>query len=204
MLTAVVVAHPKRIEWAQELAEQTSATIVLDTEGLGAGGNHRRALEVGLATGADHILSLEDDALPVPNLMAHVADAIEHRPGGDGLIGLYVGKTCPRAERVEAAVQRATESGASWITASGLLWGVATVWPQRLAGAYLKHAHDNKLWDTHVRQWCQRNRHDVAYCWPSLVDHRDAPSTIERATPKVGRVAHGVGVSTWNSSVVAM
>lgn len=203
MIATLIVTHPARIHWAEELAADTGGTIVLDTDGLGAGGNHRRALEVGIDTGADHLLVLEDDALPVPGLLGHVERAIEHRP--NQILGLYVGNLYPRAHRVDQAVEEADRVGASWLTYTGLMWGVATVWPRLTAAMFLEHDHSTHLWDIHVRAWCQRNRHEVAYCWPSLVDHRDTDSVIERTVPKDrGRTARRVGVPTWNDITVAM
>lgn len=204
MLTAVIVAHPKRITWAEQLAAEVGGTIVLDEDGLGAGANHRRALEVGIATRAEHLLVLEDDALPVPGLLGHVEAAIEHRPGGDGLIGLYVGRQRPRAKQVSAAVIEAEMTGASWLTFTGLLWGVATVWPRALAEAWLAEPLAS-TWDQQARRWCKTHGHDVAYTWPSLVDHRDEePVVVGRRDRQAGRVAHRVGIPTWSDLVVTI
>lgn len=202
MIATLIVAHPARIHWAEELAADTGGTIVLDTDGLGAGGNHRRALEVGIDTGADHLLVLEDDALPVPGLIGHVEQAIEHRPGGDGLIGLYVGRQRPLGARVAQATRQATTAGAAWLLADGLLWGVATIWPTHLARDYLTTTHDPTKWDMHVRAWCRRHGHTVAYTHPSLVDHRDHPSLIPHRPRQPGRTAHAVGTPAWNRQAI--
>lgn len=203
MIATVVVAHVDRIEQAHELRDNLGALVTLDDGTLGAGGNHREALRLGLATGAEHVLVLEDDALPIDGLLDHVAHATKHRP--DQLLGLYVGQQRPRAERVAEAVRKADEQGASWLTYPGLLWGVATVWPADLARDYLRSEHSSNLWDVHVKRWCQRRGLEVAYCWPSLVDHRDEDSVVVRqAGRQPGRVAWRVGVPSWSDVSVAI
>ena len=204
MIATLIVAHPKRIEWAEGLAAKVGGTIVLDTDGLGAGGNHREALRVGLASGAEWLCVLEDDALPVEGVMTHVAAAVERRPAQ--MLGLYVGRQRPRAERVEAAVRKADEQGAAWLTYPGLLWGVATVWPARLAGEFLAdQARGTNLWDVQVKAWCQRRGLEVAYCWPSLVEHRDDGTVIAgRLARRPGRIAHRVGIPQWSDLAVAI
>lgn len=203
MITTVVVAHVARLDEATRLAMELGAQVTVDDGTLGAGGNHREALRLGLATGADHVLALEDDALPVDGLLDHVAHAIDERP--DQIIGLYVGRQRPKAERVEDAVRRADEQGASWLTYPGLLWGVATVWPATLAREFLGVEHGLNLWDAHVNRWCRERGHEVAYCWPSLVDHHDGATLISgRPARSPGRVAHRVGIPNWNDLAVAI
>lgn len=202
MITTVVVAHPDRHEQAGELAVQLEAWISLDEDGLGASANHRRALAYGLASDADHILVLEDDALPVDGLLDHVGQAITERPSQ--IIGLYVGRQRPRAHLVETAVRKADDLGASWLTSNGLLWGVANVWPREIAKAWLAEPEAG-TWDSHARRWCRLNRYDVAYTWPSLVDHQDGPSVVaDRADRDPGRVAWRVGIPQWNDVSVAI
>lgn len=205
MIATVVVAHPAREVQAKQLAADHDGIVVMDTEGRGAGGNHREALRVGIETGASHVLSLEDDAVPVPGLLGHVAEAVRRRP--DQILGLYVGRQRPRSfvDRVAAATRKADQTGASWLTYPGLIWGVAAVWPAHLAREFLTFSHGTNLWDVHVRRWCERHGHEVAFTWPSLCDHRDEGTVITgRLTRPPGRVAHRVGVPDWNDRAVAL
>jgi hypothetical protein len=201
-IARIVVAHVDRARQANLLANQIGATVLFDDGTLGAGGNHRRALRHGVDVRASHILIVEDDALPIPTFTSAVSQAIRQRP--DQILGLYVGKARPIAKRVTEAVEQADRTGASWLTYTGLLWGVATVWPRNLARAYLREPDPGPDWDTRsVTPWCRAHNITVAYTWPSLVDHGgDGGSVIRGRSRDAGRVAHRVGVPTWNGEAV--
>ena len=202
MIGTVVVAHPERHEQAGELAVRLDGWISLDEDGIGAGANHRRALQHGVDSDWDHIVVLEDDAMPIDDFEDALTQAIAHRP--DQILGLYVGRQRPYASAVSKAVMQADMQGASWITHYGLLWGVATVWPRALAQAWLAEPAAG-TWDSHARRWCRRYGHKVAYTWPSLVDHRDEPSLVADRPPRpAGRTAWRVGVPTWNDVSVVL
>lgn len=202
MIGHVIVAHPDRHNWAGELAARLEAWISLDSERLGAGANHRRALQHGLGYGWDHIVVLEDDAVLTDDYEDSLGRAIEQRP--DQIIGLYVGRQRPHAKAVANAVMQADMQGASWLTHHGLLWGVATVWPRALAEAWLIEP-ESGVWDSHVRRWCRREGHEVAYTWPSLVDHRDEPSVVARTAQRpAGRTAWRTGVPSFNGVSVTL
>lgn len=204
MIAYAVVGHPKRIEQAAALAHLIGADLLLDHDSRGAGWNHRRALRWGITQDAPHILVLEDDALPIDGFTDLVRQAIEQRP--DQILGLYVGRQRPEHRRVSAAVEQAEATGASWLTYPGLLWGVATVWPTGLAAAYLdspRH-HDDRLWDGYVAGWCRVHGHEVAYPFPSLVDHDDSPTLVSGAPLRLGRTAHRVGAPTLAGGTVTI
>lgn len=203
-VAAAIVGHPARQAAGEALAAQLGASLLLDHDSRGAGWNHRRALTWGVEQGATHILALEDDALPVDDLLTHVEAAIEHRPNGDGLIGLYVGRSRPRAQQVARAVRAADTEGASWLTCPALLWGVGTVWPADMAATFLAEAGDDARWDSHaVTPWLVARGLTVAYTWPSLVDHADETSlVVRREARESGRAAWRAGVPSWNRLAV--
>src|SRR5690606_30804238 len=118
---------PDRLDAAKRLADDLDAELFVDTDRLGAWGNHERALRWAAGQPASHALIVQDDAVPVPDFRDHAAQAIAHRP--EGLIGFYVGRQRPRARLVEHAVHTADAVGASWLCADTLLWGVATAVP---------------------------------------------------------------------------
>ena len=185
------------------LADSLGAHLLVDHDSNGAGWSHRQALRWGIDQGASHIVVVEDDALPIATFDRAVREAIEQRP--DQILGLYVGQQRPRAQRVAAAVEQAESTGASWLTADGLMWGVAAVWPSVLAASFLDHTDDDpRLWDIHARRWCILQGHAVAYPWPCLVDHRDEPTLIQNVAPPAGRVAWRTGHPDWNGKVVSV
>ncbi|WP_343944918.1 hypothetical protein, partial [Pseudonocardia zijingensis] len=126
-LAVAVVAHPARLAAAELLAATLGAHLVVDEHQQGEWPTHARALAWAAEQDASHALVVQDDAVPVPGLLEHVAAATDAHP--DGPIGLYVGRTRPRPEQVARAVAQADEVGASWLEANTLLWGVATVLP---------------------------------------------------------------------------
>lgn len=201
-LARIVVAHTSRIEQAQRLADRIGAHHVSVDDGtLGAWGNHRAALRYGIDLGASHVLTLEDDALPITTFPKASIEAIEQRPSQ--VLGLYVGRQRPYATQVTAAVEQAEGTNASWLTSRHLMWGVATIWPADIARDFLAWKHTSRMWDSQASRWLRQHGHDVAYCWPSLVDHADTGSVIDRrAKRQPGRVAHRVGHPTWTGGEV--
>lgn len=197
-----VVAHPDRLDAAKRLADDLDAELFVDTDRLGAWGNHERALRWAAGQPASHALIVQDDAVPVPDFRDHAAQAIAHRP--EGLIGFYVGRTRPRAEQVARAVHAAEQVHASWLSADTLLWGVATAVPTadipRLL-AYVRHAR--YPYDLRLGLWYRDHGIPVHYTWPSLVEHADGPSVIPRRPRPLPRTAWRVGVpSRWDGPTV--
>lgn len=197
-----VVAHTKRLVQAQALASQIGAVTFLDDGTQGEWANHARALTWAAEHGT-HAVIVQDDALPIPEFSECVRQAIEHKP--DDLIGLYVGRSRPLRERVEKAVAKADEIGASWLTCERLCWGVATIVPTHAIDALLTYEttapYDRRL----GMAWREHTGRDVVYTWPSLVDHADGESVIDgRAARLPGRVAHRVGVPSWADLSVAV
>lgn len=188
----VVVAHPDR-EWrARQLAYELGAGIAVDDLGEGEWANHRSALLLGAQSGASHVLCIEDDAVPVPNLLAEAAKAIEARP--NACISLYVGTGRPRQIGVRQAIERADALDLSWLSADSLCWGVAFIMPAQDIDPMLGWAKTSRLpTDQRIGAWYRSQQRPVYYTWPSLVDHADIPSVIKGRPRPEKRVAHRVG-----------
>lgn len=204
-----VVAHVDRIDRGTALAQALGASLHLDDGRRGAYGNHAAALAYGLARHASHVLTIEDDALPVPDFLALAYEAIARRPNDP--IGFYVGKQRPRPHRVEWTVRKAEERSASWLVCNSLLWGVATVFPAAdIPGLLAYGTSSDKQYDERVGDYYCSLERPVYYTWPSLVDHDDGPSVIAPTSrtdegPVLrppGRVAHRVGTPAWNDITV--
>ena len=201
-LSVAVVAHVARTEQAKRLTDDLGAELFMDDGSLTEWPNHRRALEWG-ASQPGHLCILQDDAVPIDDFLEHANRAATERP--DDMIGLYVGRQRPYQTAVIRAVKTAEAERASWLSASGLWWGVATVLPTVTIPALLA-ACDAKtsMYDVRLgRTWAQTQRRPVLYTWPSLVDHDDGPSVIHgRTSRQPGRVAHRVGVPNWSARTV--
>jgi hypothetical protein len=203
-LHVAVVAHVARTEQAKRLTDELGAELFMDDGSIGEWFNHRRAL-AWAATQDGHAVIVQDDALPVAGFLEHATRAASERPAD--MIGLYVGRQRPKRAAAQRAVRQADRTGASWLTAPGLWWGVATIVPCAAIPALLDAAdamHSN--YDIRLgRAWLATQRRPVTYTWPSLVDHADSPSVIERNRERPsGRVAWRVGVPNWTGGTVAM
>src|SRR5690606_23950461 len=162
-LVVAVVAHPARVAAADQLAAFLGAEVFLDSAGLGAWGNHARALAWAAEQDASHVIVVQDDAEPVPRFLELAAGAIERRPVGP--IGFYVGRNRPRAAQVERAVRTAEQLRASWLDADSLLWGVATALPVGDLPALLEWAPSSELpYDARVGRWYRQKGTRVPFC----------------------------------------
>jgi hypothetical protein len=165
-LSVVVMAHPLRQLWAEEIAAETGASIVWDQVGH-PWDTGRRAL---LAGTGSHVMVLQDDSVLSAGLVESVTSALEY--SGDHPVGLY-----STAGRVPAG---ALELGAaSWWSGDGPTWGVAVVIPVpqvealvRFGDRYRSRSYDQRLWHYY------RGRSVCWYTVPSLVDHRTGHGSL--------------------------
>lgn len=154
---------------------------------------------------SDWIVVLEDDAIPVPDFRAQLAQALTAAP--TPVVSLYLGRKRPPQwqQRVSAALRRTFADDACWITANHMLHAVAIAVRADLVPSLL--AHRTRLpWDEHFTTWAQR--HGVSYTVPSLVDHADTGTLIAHrdGEPRpCGRVAWLCGRRTaWTDKAVTM
>lgn len=189
----VVVAHPDRLHRAQRLGLEIGASkFAVDASGAGEWANHRDALLLGAHSGASHVLCIEDDAVPVPNLLEETRKAVEVRP--NACISLYVGTGRPRQIGVRNAIRRAEALCLDWLSADSLCWGVAFIMPTSDISNMLEWAKGSRLpTDQRIGAWYRSQQRPVFYTWPSLVDHADIPSVIKGRPRPEKRVAHRVG-----------
>jgi len=175
-----IVAQPARRDMAEELAKQVDADlIVVDEDGQGERWCHQEALRRLIKTGADWLVMLEDDALPVDDFLPKLATALEMEP--PGIVSAYLGTGRWSGEHMEvheprlrAMIDHADMTGAKWITADRLWHAVAVAIPLTLAPAVLAYIeNDGAHTDKAIGYWCIETRTPVHYCHPSLVDHAD-------------------------------
>lgn len=205
-----IVAHTARFANAEVLSRTTDADFVsYDTGVRGCEGNHRDALERlhRNARGADFLVVLEDDALPVPGFRDQLAAALITTPAP--IVSLYLGRSRPPQwqPRIADAVEKADANDASWITSGHLLHAVGYAVRTELAPSLLGHVTDLPV-DEGISAWARTQRHQVAYTHGSLVEHADGPTLIshrDRQPRPPGRVAWRVGGrDTWTSRSVEL
>jgi hypothetical protein len=191
-VTPVVVGHFDRAEQAYALAQELGGETVMDDGTYGDWGNHARALLRGAQIGTSHVLCIEDDAVPVPNLLAEARKAVEAWPSG--CISLYVGTGRPRQHGVSRAIACAERIDSNWLEADSLCWGVAFVVPTHDILPMLLWCKDRtEPTDQRIGAWYRSQRRTVRYTWPSLVDHLDGESLLPTRNLPTARRAWRVG-----------
>lgn len=134
-------------------------------------------------TPADWYVILEDDAEPIENFKAQLAQALRHAP--TQVVSLYLGRSNPThwqptIERALVAAQARPDDPAAWIVAKHLLHCVGYAVRADILPSIFGHL--NPLIATPVDEqitgWCAHERVLVSYTVPSLVDHADGPSVM--------------------------
>lgn len=197
-----ICAHTSRQEQAEALSQRLRAPVALDDGSKGSLANHDAAWRLAAAQGRQWSLVLEDDAVLCDGFEAQLTEALDSVPG-DGVVSLYTGDGKPHPAAIRAAVKRAGRLQASWLHSSKLLWGPAVAIPTARVAEMLDYVADSRLpYDQRLSQWTRRTPVRVWYTVPSLVDHRDEPSTIA-TKPQPPRRAVLFGCSdNWNSKSV--
>jgi GR25 family glycosyltransferase involved in LPS biosynthesis len=206
-LNIAIVAHKDRQVMAEKLAGEVNADhISLDNGGRGAGLNHRKAWEWLMNHPSDWGIVLEDDSVPCKDFRNQATAALEKAPAR--VVSLYLGRARPIGwqDSVEKAVERAQQKKACWITDKHSLHAVAMAADMRS----LKMVwHALTLYsvyppDEALSLYTYRNQIDVAYSYPSLVDHLDESSLIPGKIP-CGRVAWKWGTRRkWTDEAVPL
>src|SRR5690554_6703262 len=203
-LSASIMAHPVRKEYAEELQRTLDRPIeiiydanpVPSRNPMQRWATGRRAWEAHDPE-ADWHMVIQDDALACKDLIAGLEKALDVL-GPDGLVSAYTGTGRPDQFTIRRKLRDAAARGESWIYTGLLYWGPAIIAPVYTIEDMLdwseKYASLNKP---------PRSNYDYAIgafykyemgwrCWytaPSLVDHRGLPSLVGHDTGPV-RKAH--------------
>lgn len=214
-----VVAHEARRDQAIQLADTVDAAVLsIDDGSLGCDANHKKVwAELYNRTdndlGAQWLIVLEDDAVPVDdfNAQAHAALAAAPSP----VVSFYLGRhhipTLDWEKRKQEAILRADIAQAHWITTNHLLHAVAVAIRRDYVASMYRHLETLPLVlpiDEAITHWMHNRGVSVSYTWPSLIDHADQP-TLFRHPDKLprppGRVAYTTGTRpTWTDKAVTM
>lgn len=186
-ISAAVMAHPSRTEWAEALGKALGCSVVYD-RGQGLWDTARRALEA-FDPAASHHLVVQDDAVLSADLLRELelaAAVVGNHP-----IGLYVSGAGGHAADVTKAFDEAVRCGAAWVRAPGPWWAVGVAHPVALLPEVLKIADtlDIKADDARLTAAYQALGIDCWYTVPCLVDHRDGPSIVRDGRTATGRRA---------------
>lgn len=202
-----VVGHHRRLLAATDLAHQLSAVVTVDDGTLGATSNHLKAWDATSTMDADWAGVAEDDAQPVTGFHNQLAAALPHAPAP--VISLYLGRTRPKRwqDRISRALIDADRANACWLTGSHILHAVTVLIRTELREDWLDFAQTNsRPIDERLTAWCLARSHDVAYTWPSLVEHADGPTLIDHTGQPAGRrIAWRTGTRpTWTTRAVKL
>ena len=177
MKLAIYVMHvpgTRETELAKLLARVPSAIVKRDPDRLGAWSTAKRCWEAGIASGADWIAVLNDDADPCPDFAEVAAKAL--RALDDSLVRFN--PVCfytahPRAR--EAYPSDAVSGG--WYTTHDDLVGVGCALPRAAAIDFLRWVDENPKVgdfsdDGRLNLWAIARGRRVFTTVPSLVDHQ--------------------------------
>lgn len=180
----VVMAHPKRKEWAEELAVQIPATIVWDQindrhdTGL-------RAIEAYDSNSDWHVV-VQDDVHLCENFSHLVQDALRYVPTTSPASFYYGGKGKASSSHARAALE-ANRRQVSWIIRKGPVWGPAIAYPTASIAGLIPHFRNSAVanYDRRVMRYYQSINQPCWYTYPSLVEHRqeDNPSLCGHDKP---------------------
>jgi hypothetical protein len=212
-ISAAIMAHPDRAGSVAALLNALDRPVpVYWDRGGPPSGNGDRVWSVAREAwrmaepDAEYHVLIQDDAVPCPDLLAGLAEALDHVEPGS-LVCPYLGKGPRVPARWGQMARRADAVGAAWVRSTTLMWGVCLAAPVAVIPEMIEWC-DRKARmpdDMRVGRWFQRAGRDVWYTWPSLVDHRTGPSlTKHRATERVA-VRHHPGSALavdWSAPVV--
>lgn len=209
LINIVIVSHQSRRDMAQHLADRVMADHIFEDNGnLGCEANHRQAWEWHQHnTPEGWAVVLEDDAEPINNFRAELNRALAAAP--TDIVSLYLGRQRPFGgwqSRIRLATTEAKRTGAHWIRSNHCLHAVAIAIRTDLLPTL--QLNTNLVADDAITAWAQHHRHDIAYSWPSLVNHNDGQSITEhrdRRPRTPGRIAWATGTRRrWNSRTIEM
>lgn len=188
-LSASIMAHPTRREFAEELQSQLDrpAPIIYDQEAIPSS-DPRQRWKVGAecwatyGERADWHVVIQDDAVPCADMLAGLEMGLNVL-GSEGFVSAFVGRGKPSHHHVRKAIRHALAKDHAWMSLRSLAWGVAIAAPTRTIPDMLEWCSHPEREDMNydkrigiyyrdVLRW--RTWHPI----PSLVEHRALPSLV--------------------------
>ena len=202
MNLAIYVMHvpgTREAEFAKLLERVPTALVKRDPDRLGAWSTAKRCWQSGVASDADWIVVLNDDADPCPDFATVVEAALAARDPRDPVC-FY------------AAHPKAADLGARWYTTHDDLVGVGCALSREAAAEFLAWVDEHpKLGDFsddgRVNLWAIATGRRIHTTLPSLVDHQlpdeSMVGTVEQhARRAVVPIADDAKALTWNHAPV--
>jgi hypothetical protein len=212
-VSASIMAHPDRGDLVDDLQARLDRDVLVywDTEGPPSGNGDRvwrvaRGAWSMFDPNADYHVLIQDDAVPCADYLAGLEMALDHVPDGT-VVSPYLGTGRMAPPRWDTMLRTANASGACWIRAERVMWGVSLAVPVKDLPSMIAWCDRRARVadDMRVNSWVRRVGREVWYPWPSLVDHRLVPSlTKHRADDRVAR-RHYPGSAldlSWSGPVV--
>jgi hypothetical protein len=202
-----VVSDVRRGDMGERLVNQVGADYLsIDQFGEGCTWNHSRAWRMlaGLSEPDQWALVLEDDAEPVPGFREQLQLALAAAPAP--IVSLYLGMGYIEDRSIGINLTRADMLGAHWVVTRGrILHAVALAVRSDLLPELVDNLpRSNTPIDRSLSMWARREGHQVAYSWPSLVEHNDGPSLVTRYR-RAARRAWRTGVrDAWSDKMMLM
>lgn len=208
-----VVAHESREDMAHELSALVDAKVCnMDDGALGCLGNHH-AVQHALLKQPGWSVVLEDDAYPCNAFYEDLTWVLGH--ADSPVVSLYLGTGYPA--NWQPRIQRALLHDTSWIECDRLLHAVGyAIGPEikhqvaKWLGKCLRVGQPLAPEDA-ISTWMRHQRTPVLYTNPSLVQHRDGPTTISARERGNFRGSHRPRHAwntrqrvTWTDSTVTM
>jgi hypothetical protein len=202
-----VMAHPKRKEWAEDIARDIGCDITWDEKN----DRHDTGLRAIKACdlSADWHVVIQDDVILCEDFVSTLTEACKFA-NPLSPIGLYYGGSGGVRSAHVSPHLRAMEVGANWIIRKGPVWGPGIVYPVSTIPNLVKHFESSAVenYDRRVMRYYQSIEQDCWYTVPSLVDHRqeDNPSLCGHDRPnRTARLFAGPqtpSVLRWNGPAI--
>jgi GR25 family glycosyltransferase involved in LPS biosynthesis len=210
-----IVGHVSRIVEAQALRESVAADYIsIDRSGIGCVDNHRAVWNhiAAVAQPDEWCIVLEDDSIVASDFRIQAEAVLSHTPNGVVVVSFYLGRMRPAQwrEKVKQAVGHAQREQAHWIVGDACLHGVAVAMTGKHALEMLHETRSKqRAFDEAITLWSRKFQYRVGYCYPSIVNHADGPSVIDRHPDgqrrERGRVAWVYGSrETWTGRAVLL
>lgn len=207
-VSASIMAHPSREAMVADLLDRLDRPVPVTwderNDRYDTGVRAIRAHD----PAADWHVVIQDDVLPVPDLLAGIEAALAHVPA-ECPASFYIGRVRPFSQRVERAVSQAGDS-VSFIVMDGIYWGPCIAVPTAAVPDVSAWWDRSRVtnYDRRLSTWFARRNIRCWYSWPSLVDHRGVESLAhERASAdrRAHRVAPGSALDVdWTLGAAVM
>jgi hypothetical protein len=131
---------------------------------------------------ASHHMVIQDDTIPCRDLVAGVERSLEWVPEGSPVM-CYVGRVRPYRDAINQNLA-AAGNDPSWLTFGETFWGPCLVIPTGVIPELVERCDRMRVanYDRRIGLWFRSKRIPVYAPWPSLVEHRDSPSTQPERT----------------------